>query len=45
MLGQFLLAGLVLAVAACSPTPMRWERSGAACASKAVLSGTACLTT
>jgi hypothetical protein len=30
MLRQFVLAGLLLAVAACTPTPMRWERSGAA---------------
>src|SRR5262245_35610931 len=28
MLRQFLLAGLMLAVAACDQTPMKWERSG-----------------
>ena len=27
MLRQFLLAGLMLAVAACNQTPMKWERS------------------
>ena len=34
MLRQFLLASLLLGVAACSPTPMRWERSGASDAAR-----------